>query len=137
MSCPHELIDSLPFRVRSKGLMIMQFAVSCSLVFNQYVNPIAMDALDWKYYIVYTCWIAFEFCYLYWAVIETKGKDGPLPLEQIAALFDGEDAAQEVEFYAAHAGRTGEDAAGHKEKGEFDDEKLEGSHVEDVQHLRN
>lgn len=82
----------------------MQLCVSASLVFNQYVNPIAMDALDWKYYIVYTCWIAFEFGYLYWAVIETKGKNGQiLPLEEIAALFDGEQTQEDINFAAAVA----------------------------------
>ena len=84
--------------------MVMQLCVSASLVFNQYVNPIAMDALDWKYYIVYTCWIAFEFGYLYWAVIETKGKNGQiLPLEEIAALFDGEQTQEDINFAAAVA----------------------------------
>jgi hypothetical protein len=47
-----------------------------------------MKALDWKYYIVYCCWIAFEFVYLYFTIIETKGEHGPLPLEEIAILFD-------------------------------------------------
>jgi hypothetical protein len=56
----HSTDPSLPFRIRSKGLMIMQMCVSASLVFNQYVNPIALDALAWKYYIVYTIWIGFE-----------------------------------------------------------------------------
>ena len=43
---------SLPFRIRSKGLMVMQLCVNAALVLNQYANPIALDALDWKYYIV-------------------------------------------------------------------------------------
>jgi hypothetical protein len=95
-----------------------------------------MDALDWKYYIVYTCWIAFEFCYLYWAVVETKGKDGRArPLEEIAQLFDGEQAHEDLQFYgqALESGRPGEAAGGVKEKGEFDDEKLSGEHVERVE----
>lgn len=97
-----------------------------------------MDALDWRYYIIYTCWIAFEFCYLYWAVIETKGRNGrALPLEEIALLFDGHQAQEDLTFYAQAAGegRAGEDAAGNKEKGEFDDEKLSGEHVERVERL--
>jgi hypothetical protein len=40
--------------------MVFQVAVSISIVFNQYVNPIALDALGWRYYIVYTVWLAFE-----------------------------------------------------------------------------
>jgi hypothetical protein len=32
--------------------MVMQLCVNAALVLNQYANPIALDALDWKYYIV-------------------------------------------------------------------------------------
>jgi hypothetical protein len=32
--------------------MVMQLCVSAALVLNQYANPIALDKLDWKYYIV-------------------------------------------------------------------------------------
>ncbi len=82
-------VEVLPFRVRAKGLMAMQMCVNASLVFNQYVNPIAMDALDWKYYIVFCVFLAFMVVYCYLFVIETRGPDGPLSLEEIAALFDG------------------------------------------------
>ncbi|KAK6909257.1 hypothetical protein I203_103274 [Kwoniella mangroviensis CBS 8507] len=89
-------VEILPFRIRSKGLMVMQMSVNASLVFNQYVNPIALDALQWKLYIIYTCWLAFEFVYLWLTVVETKGKDGPLPLEEIAALFDGKEMTEQM-----------------------------------------
>jgi hypothetical protein len=90
-------VEILPFRIRSKGLMIMQICVSASLVFNQYVNPIALEAIEWRYYIVYTIWIGFEFVYLYFTVVETKGKNGhPLPLEEISALFDGDQVREEI-----------------------------------------
>lgn len=56
------------------------------------------QAIGWKYYIVYTVWIAFEFVYLYFTVVETKGKDGPLPLEEISRLFDGDDVVQDIQF---------------------------------------
>ena len=42
--------------------------------------------------IVYVCWIAFEFVFLYFFIVETKG----LSLEETAALFDGEDAAAQI-----------------------------------------
>jgi MFS family permease len=89
-------VEILPYRIRAKGLMVLQVCVNASLVFNQYVNPIAMDALNWRYYIVYCVWIAFEFVYLYFTVIETKGKNGPLPLEEIAALFDGDEGSKAI-----------------------------------------
>ncbi|KAI5306314.1 hypothetical protein KEM56_001444 [Ascosphaera pollenicola] len=56
--------------------------------FNTYVNPIGLDAIDWKYYFVYVAWIIVEFVVVYFLFIETKGPS----LEQIAVLFDGKDA---------------------------------------------
>jgi MFS family permease len=89
-------VEILPYAIRTKGLFVSSECVNISLVFNQYVNPIALPALGWKYYIVYTVWLAFEFVWLYFTIIETKGPNGPLPLEEIAALFDGAEARQEI-----------------------------------------
>ena len=44
-------IEILPFRLRAKGYTLFSFCVSASLVFNQYINPIAMKAIAWKYYV--------------------------------------------------------------------------------------
>lgn len=110
-------VEILPYEIRAKGLMIFNLSVSVSLIFNQYVNPIALGKLGWKYYvrlalriflipivpnvmslqIVYCCWIAFEliFCCVY--IIETKG----LTLEETSALFDGHEAMEQIEQQAA------------------------------------
>lgn len=66
----------------------MFFCVDVALWFNQYVNPIALSAIGWKYYIVYCCWIAFEFFVVWKFFIETKNT----PLEEIAKHFDGDSA---------------------------------------------
>ncbi|KAL3444224.1 hypothetical protein BJX65DRAFT_311003 [Aspergillus insuetus] len=55
---------------------------------NQYVNPIGLENIGWKYYIVYVLIIALESFVAYGWFLETKGKG----LEEIAVLFDGEDA---------------------------------------------
>jgi hypothetical protein len=44
-------LEILPFALRAKGFTVFGFALSLSLVFNQYVNPIALKALGWKYYV--------------------------------------------------------------------------------------
>ncbi|KAG6840472.1 hypothetical protein C0991_006498 [Blastosporella zonata] len=85
-------LEILPYPLRAKGFNVFNFAISLSLIFNQYVNPIALDALRWKYYVVYCCWLCFELVYLYFFVIETKNRT----LEETAALFDGEDAVENV-----------------------------------------
>ncbi|TFK38070.1 hexose transporter [Crucibulum laeve] len=92
-------VEILPFAIRAKGFTVFNFAISLSLIFNQYVNPVALDAIGWKYYIVYCCWLCFELVYVYFFIVETKNRT----LEETAALFDGEDAVQHVAG-AAHPG---------------------------------
>lgn len=60
-------VEILPFKIRAKGLMLMNFFVQAALVFNQYINPIGLDHLlpHYKFYVVYCCWIAFELVIVY------------------------------------------------------------------------
>ncbi|KAH6906806.1 hexose transporter [Coprinopsis sp. MPI-PUGE-AT-0042] len=85
-------VEILPYNIRAKGFTVFNFAISLSLIFNQYVNPVAMKSISWKYYIVYCCFLAFEFGFLFMYLVETKGRT----LEETAALFDGEDAVKEL-----------------------------------------
>jgi len=85
-------VEILPYQIRAKGFVVFNFTISLALIFNQYVNPVALDKLQWKYYLVYVCWLAFELVFVYFFVIETKNRT----LEETAALFDGEDAANEL-----------------------------------------
>ena len=62
--------------------------VDLALFFNSYVNPIALDALNWKYYIVYDVWLFIEFLVVYFFYIETRNT----PLEEIVKYFDGDTA---------------------------------------------
>ena len=44
-------MEILPYSVRAKGLTLLNFTTSCALVFNQYVNPIALQHIQWRYYV--------------------------------------------------------------------------------------
>ncbi|KAK0203424.1 hexose transporter [Desarmillaria ectypa] len=103
-------VEIFPYPIRAKGFNVFNFTISLALIFNQYVNPIALSNIGWKYYIVYVCWIAFECVFIYLYVVETKG----LTLEETAVIFDGDDAKDQLVL-----------AAGTK----TDDEKLSGSSV--------
>ncbi|KAJ8463128.1 hypothetical protein ONZ45_g17696 [Pleurotus djamor] len=85
-------VEILPYSIRAKGFTVFNFCVSISLIFNQYVNPVALENIGWKYYLVYVFWLTFEaaFCYIF--LIETKNRT----LEETAALFDGEDAVAKL-----------------------------------------
>ncbi|KDQ55565.1 hypothetical protein JAAARDRAFT_48515 [Jaapia argillacea MUCL 33604] len=119
-------VEILPFHLRAKGFTVFNFAISLSLIFNQYVNPIALQKLGWKYYLVYVCWLTFEAVFVYFYVVETKG----LTLEETAAIFDGDDTVAQL------AGKAAE-AAGVVVKGSGsttpDNEKGSTSEVEMVQ----
>lgn len=85
-------IEIVPYNIRAKALCVFNFTISLALIFNQYVNPIALDALGWKYYIVYCCWILFETVFCYFFIIETRNRS----LEETSALFDGDEAVVQV-----------------------------------------
>jgi len=91
-------VEILPFQIRAKGLAIMNLSVTASLVFNQYTNPIALDAISWKYYIVYVVWDFFETIFMWFYAWETKGRT----LEECGLLFDGKDG--QLQDVAEHHG---------------------------------
>jgi len=77
-------IEILPFKMRAKGFAVSSITVVLALIFNQYVNPIALERLKWKYYLFYVGWLAFELVFVFFYVWETRGRT----LEQTAVLFD-------------------------------------------------
>jgi sugar porter (SP) family MFS transporter len=81
-------VEILPYNIRAKGMTIVWLAVDIALFFNQYVNPIGLKNIQWKYYIFYCVWLGFELAVVYFFFVETKNT----PLEEIAKFFDGEDA---------------------------------------------
>lgn len=44
-----------PANIASQTLMFLM--VDIALFFNQYVNPIALENIGWRYYIVYCVWL--------------------------------------------------------------------------------
>ncbi|KIW80635.1 hypothetical protein Z517_07251 [Fonsecaea pedrosoi CBS 271.37] len=80
--------EILPYNIRAKGLTVMFLMVDAALFFNQYINPIALDHIGWKYYIFYCVWLGFELAVVYFFYVETRNT----PLEEIAKHFDGDQA---------------------------------------------
>ncbi|SGZ54820.1 CIC11C00000004156 [Sungouiella intermedia] len=80
------ITEILPYSHRAKGLNFMLFVVMTVLIFNGYVNPIAMDAIEWKYYIVFCCVLAVELVIVFFTFPETSG----YTLEEVAQVFGDE-----------------------------------------------
>jgi len=113
-------VEILPYDIRAKGFNVFNFTISLAIIFNQYVNPIALGALGWKYYIVYDCWLAFELVFCYFFVIETKNHT----LEETSIIFDSGQGAQHIfSKAAAVAGLT-------VEEGSLSDKDEKASHHE-------
>ncbi|KAI1783953.1 general substrate transporter [Ganoderma leucocontextum] len=111
-------VEILPFTLRAKGFTVFNFSLTLSLIFNQYINPIALNALGWKYYIVYACWLVFEIGFIWCFLIETKNRT----LEETAALFDGNHNADMLAQHAAvNTGVTISDQHSDPEKGPSED----------------
>ncbi|GAB5589087.1 hypothetical protein Unana1_03987 [Umbelopsis nana] len=81
-------VEILPFSIRAKGMALSSFAINLALFFNSYVNPIALIAIQWKYYLVYVVWIMVELVVVYFFFVETSG----YTLEELTIVFDGENA---------------------------------------------
>ncbi|KAL1695129.1 general substrate transporter [Schizophyllum commune] len=69
-------VEILPFHLRAKGFTIFALAGSLSTIFNQYVNPVALESFGWKYYIFYVVWLTFESFFIYFYLLETKDVRG-------------------------------------------------------------
>ncbi|KAF4907651.1 Lactose permease [Colletotrichum viniferum] len=78
----------MSYGLRTKGMAIyiVVFAVAVSL--NTWINPIALDALGWKYYAVYITINAILLVIQYFKFPETKDRT----IEEIATIFDGSQA---------------------------------------------
>ncbi|KAI0155046.1 general substrate transporter [Xylariaceae sp. FL1272] len=85
-------IEILPYKLRAKGLMILNITIQIALLLNEYANPVAFDffGLDhsWKLYIIYTFWIGLELTFVYFMYVETRGPT----LEELAKVIDGDNA---------------------------------------------
>ncbi|GAO47195.1 hypothetical protein SAICODRAFT_33384 [Saitoella complicata NRRL Y-17804] len=98
-------IEILPFHLRAKGLSINLTVVFAASFFNQYVNPVAFERLEWKLYFVYVGVLCVVIPVIYFTFPETKGRT----LEEIAEVFDGKKPQVEED------GRGGADGHGRGE----------------------
>ncbi|KAI5268137.1 general substrate transporter [Aureobasidium subglaciale] len=77
-----------PYRLRSRGLTVTNITTVLAICFNTFVNPIALDSIAWKYYIVFVIVLIVYGLTVWFYYPETKGYS----LEQMAVVFDGDDA---------------------------------------------
>jgi hypothetical protein len=74
------LVELFPYAQRTMGIGIEQIFGKLAGFFSVYVNPIAFDAIEWKYLAIYCGWITFEFTFVYFMYPETYNRT----LEELA-----------------------------------------------------
>lgn len=77
------IMEINPFSLRAKAGMLYGLAGGVVGIFNAYVNPIAMEKISWKYYIVWDIWLVVQTVIVYFCFPETHG----LALEEVAQVF--------------------------------------------------
>ncbi|KAI4702784.1 hypothetical protein J4E89_010121 [Alternaria sp. Ai002NY15] len=93
MSYPTEIFT---YSLRSKGVSCELLSIYVSLVIQAFVNPVGMENLGWKYYIVFCCLLVVFLGVTYFFFPETKGRS----LEEIAEIFDGPGASPDADLVA-------------------------------------
>jgi hypothetical protein len=64
-----------------------------AVCFNQFVNPVALGRIAWKYYLIYVGVLVAVINFIFFYVPETKG----LSLEEVSSIFDrGENESVEL-----------------------------------------
>ncbi|CAK5268420.1 unnamed protein product [Mycena citricolor] len=95
-------LEILPYKIRAKGFALMNLTVFLTTAFNQFVNPWAIDAIGWWYYLVYVGWLVIELVFVWFYIVETKGRT----LEETAVIFDGAQQQHELAHMGGEAATT-------------------------------
>ncbi|KAF2868632.1 general substrate transporter [Massariosphaeria phaeospora] len=81
-----------PSALRAKGTSVFWVAQAGATCFNQYVNPIALQRMVWRYYLVYVGVLVAVGVFMFFCVPETKG----LSLEEVSGIFDRKEEVDDV-----------------------------------------
>ncbi|KAH8658538.1 general substrate transporter [Ilyonectria robusta] len=82
-------VEIWPYNLRARGLSSMWVSTAIAVFFNIFINPIALEAIAWKYYLLYVFILAGGGVVIYFAFPETRGHS----LEEMARIFEGENAS--------------------------------------------
>jgi hypothetical protein len=89
-------LEVLPFKLRAKGMMIMNISVQAILAIGNQTNILAWNNLPnhWNFMLFYTLWDLVELAFVYFVYVETKGPT----LEEVARIFDGDESVAHIDL---------------------------------------
>ncbi|KAF4156612.1 hypothetical protein CNMCM6069_006510 [Aspergillus lentulus] len=122
--------EILPFGLRTKGLALFTSVGTMANSFNQFVNPIALQTLKWKYYAVYIAILLFYLVFAYFMYPETRHHT----IEEVSMIFDKRDDEIEKlnELALREVGKRAADGYAHHGEDEASKSKGSCSHRENV-----
>jgi len=78
-------IEIFPYTLRGRGVTISIATNQVALTISQFMNPITLEKIAWKYYIVFCVLLAVFFVLVWFLFPEADGRT----LDEIAEVFDG------------------------------------------------
>ncbi|KAG9252925.1 general substrate transporter [Emericellopsis atlantica] len=70
--------------MRANGMMLFQITAGCASFINTFAAPTAMKNIRYWFYVFFVFWDLFEFAFIYFFFVETKGRT----LEELDAVFE-------------------------------------------------
>ncbi|KAH7362365.1 putative MFS hexose transporter [Plectosphaerella cucumerina] len=118
-ACWIPLVVTYPLEVvttKQRGIFFSwtMLCINASSFVASYLNPVALEAIQWRYYIVQCVFNSLMIAVIYFTFVETTGRT----LEEIAGIFDGDETFENAKA-VARAGfeKTAElDAVTHMEE---------------------
>ena len=101
-----------PYGLRAKSAALLLLSQNVSQTFNQFVNPVALAAIAWKYFIVYLAVIAAYLVLFFFFVRETRG----LTVEEASEVYDDDS----LRVALGKSRKSAEDAGGRKDLGDLE-----------------
>lgn len=77
-------VEIMPFSLRGKGMALFTSVATCGNSLAQFLNPVILDAIAWKYYGVFLAILTFYGVVIYFVFPETKR----MSAEEASAVFD-------------------------------------------------
>ncbi|KAK9427680.1 general substrate transporter [Lipomyces doorenjongii] len=81
---PAYVVEIYQYTLRGRGVTAAYTVNYLALILGNFVNPLAMKAIGWHYYIVFCVLLTISFTLIWFFFPETKGHT----LEEIAEIFD-------------------------------------------------
>ena len=79
--------EILPYSMRTKGMAVMIAIGQALLIVSQYANPVAIEAIGWKYWLFFLGMLLLFLVMVFFTYPETRG----LTLEELARLFEDDE----------------------------------------------